>query len=141
MQKEIIVSKKFTPTKDIPELTKRSYEFIDYMAETILSDPDFKREFFSEKGRISLDKPHPEIPQVSSVPVIEVPASSLVSAPTGNTHQNSPYADIKGIVLINGTVIKGQIISMDPDIVRIRTIDGEVSSYSFKRDVQRFIAE
>jgi len=40
-------------TKDISELKKRSYEFIDHIAETILSDPDFKREFFSEKGRIN----------------------------------------------------------------------------------------
>ncbi len=53
MQKEIIVSKKFPPTKEIPELKKRAYEFIDLIAETILSDPDFKREFFSENGKIS----------------------------------------------------------------------------------------
>lgn len=53
MQKEIIVSKKFPPTKDISELKKRSYEFIDCIAETILSDSDFKREFFSDNGKIS----------------------------------------------------------------------------------------
>jgi hypothetical protein len=53
MQKEISVSNKFPPTKNISELEKRSYEFIDLIAEAILSDPDFKREFFSEKGRIN----------------------------------------------------------------------------------------
>lgn len=53
LQKEIIVSKKFPPTKDESELKKRAYEFIDCIAETILSDSDFKREFFSEKGRIN----------------------------------------------------------------------------------------
>lgn len=53
MQKEIIVSKKFPPTKDASELKKRSYEFIDHIAETILSDPDFKREFFSDKEKIN----------------------------------------------------------------------------------------
>ena len=53
LQKIIISSKKFPPTKDVPDLQKRSYEFIDHIAETILSDPDFKREFFSEKGRIN----------------------------------------------------------------------------------------
>jgi len=53
MQKEIIVSKKFPPTKDVSELKKSAYEFIDLIAETILSDPDFKREFFSDNGKIS----------------------------------------------------------------------------------------
>jgi hypothetical protein len=53
MQKEIIASKKFPPTKEVSELQKRSYEFIDHIAETILSDPDFKKGFFSEKGRIT----------------------------------------------------------------------------------------
>jgi len=52
MQKDIAVFKKFPPTNDVPELTKNAFEFIDLMAGTILSDPDFKREFFSEKGRI-----------------------------------------------------------------------------------------
>jgi len=51
--KEINVSQKLPPTKDIPELKKRSYMFIDRIAEAILSDPDFKREFFSDKGKIS----------------------------------------------------------------------------------------
>jgi hypothetical protein len=53
MQKEIIASQKLPPTKDLSELKKRAYAFIDLIAETILSDPDFKREFFSEKGKIS----------------------------------------------------------------------------------------
>lgn len=52
MQKDITVSKKFPPTNDVPQLTKNAFEFIDLIAETILGDPDFKREFFSEKGRI-----------------------------------------------------------------------------------------
>lgn len=52
MQKDITVIKKFPPTKDISELSKRAYEYIDYIAASILSDPDFKREFFSERGRI-----------------------------------------------------------------------------------------
>lgn len=52
LQKDITVSKKFLPTNDVPQLTKNAFEFIDLMAESILGDPDFKREFFSEKGRI-----------------------------------------------------------------------------------------
>lgn len=52
VQKDITVAKKFTPTKEVPELTKNAFDFIDLIAGSILSDPDFKREFFSEKGRI-----------------------------------------------------------------------------------------
>jgi hypothetical protein len=52
LQKDITVVKTFPPTNDVPQLTKNAFDFIDLMAETILGDPDFKREFFSEKGRI-----------------------------------------------------------------------------------------
>jgi len=93
MQKEIIVSKKFPPTKDDSELKKRAYEFIDHIAATILSDPDIKREFFSEKGKISLDKSIPEIPQASSAPVTEVPGSSLVPTPTVPAPTTEPERD------------------------------------------------
>jgi len=51
------------------------------------------------------------------------------------------YNTIKGIVLINGNIIEGQIISMNPDIVKIRTKDGKVLSYDFKYEVQKFITE
>jgi hypothetical protein len=53
VQKEIIVSQKLPSTTDVPELKKRSFLFIDRIAEAILSDPDFKREFFSDKGNIN----------------------------------------------------------------------------------------
>jgi len=43
--------------------------------------------------------------------------------------------------LINGNIIEGQIISMNPDIVKIRTKDGKVLSYDFKYEVQKFITE
>lgn len=52
-QKDIGVFKPFPASKDIAELQKRSFEYIDSIAGTILNDPDFKREFFSEKARIS----------------------------------------------------------------------------------------
>ena len=58
-----------------------------------------------------------------------------------STDADQPYRNIKAIVLKNGTVIEGQIISMDPDTVRIRTKDGKALSYDFKNDVQRFITE
>ena len=52
LEKEIIAEQKYPPTKDIPELEKRQYIFIDSMANAMLTDPDFKREFFSEKGKM-----------------------------------------------------------------------------------------
>ena len=46
---------------------------------------------------------------------------------------------IKGIVLMNGEKIEGQIISMNADRVVIRTEDGKVSCYNFIEEVQNFI--
>lgn len=51
------------------------------------------------------------------------------------------YREIKGIVLMNGNVIEGQILSINPKTVEIRTIEGKLMSYSFEREVQRFIKE
>jgi hypothetical protein len=51
------------------------------------------------------------------------------------------YKGIKGIVLQDGTVVEGQIIFMSADIVKIRTNDGKISSYSFMKEVQYFITE
>jgi formylglycine-generating enzyme required for sulfatase activity len=48
---------------------------------------------------------------------------------------------IRGIVLMNGDVIEGQILSWDPDTVKIRTKEGKILSYDFKKEVQRFITE
>jgi hypothetical protein len=48
---------------------------------------------------------------------------------------------ITGIVLYDGTVIEGQILFMSADIVKIRTKDGNTSSYSFIKEVQSFIKE
>jgi hypothetical protein len=51
------------------------------------------------------------------------------------------YRRIKGIVLMDGNVIEGQIISMNTDIVKIRAKEGNILSYDFKKEVQRFITE
>jgi hypothetical protein len=53
LQKNMACSKVLPPTKtDVPELRRRMFAMIDLMAGTVLSDPDFKREFFSDKGKI-----------------------------------------------------------------------------------------
>jgi hypothetical protein len=68
----------------------------------------------------------------------ETPVERPAAPPVGADHR---FSNIKAIVLTNGTIIEGQVISMDPDIVKIRTKDGEILSYSFKKDVQRLITE
>jgi hypothetical protein len=52
------------------------------------------------------------------------------------------YEGIKGIVLKNGKVIKGQIISIDDnDVLKIRTKEGKILSYSFIKEVKEYITE
>jgi LysM repeat protein len=51
------------------------------------------------------------------------------------------YKGIKGIVLQDGIFVEGQIIFMSANIVKIRTNDGKISSYSFMKEVQYFITE
>jgi len=51
------------------------------------------------------------------------------------------YKGIKGIVLKNDDVIQGQILSIDNDVLKIRTKEGNVLSYSFMNDVKKYITE
>jgi hypothetical protein len=52
------------------------------------------------------------------------------------------YSGIKGIVLKNGKIIRGQIISIDDnDMLKIRTKRGKILSYSFTREVKEYITE
>ncbi|MGD1152000.1 MAG: tetratricopeptide repeat protein [Syntrophales bacterium] len=74
---------------------------------------------------VSQDKPHQQ-PEKKSEPSIDT---------------DRRYKAIKAIVLQNGDVIEGQVISINPDIVKIRTKDGKVLSYDFKKEVQTFIRE
>jgi hypothetical protein len=56
-----------------------------------------------------------------------------------STDAEQRYKGIKGIVLKNGNVIKGQVLSWNSNIIEIRTKDGKILSYDFKKDVQTFI--
>ena len=52
------------------------------------------------------------------------------------------YDGVKGIVLMNGRIIKGRIISIDDnDVLKIRTRGGRILSYSFARDIKEYITE
>jgi len=48
------------------------------------------------------------------------------------------YEGIRGIILRNGNVIVGQIISIDDDVLKIRTKNGEILSY-FMNQVKKYI--
>ena len=50
------------------------------------------------------------------------------------------YKGIKGIVLNNGKVVKGQIISVYNDVLKIRTKRGKILSYSFMK-VKEYVTE
>src|SRR5208283_4307615 len=54
------------------------------------------------------------------------------TAPSIDTQQHY-YDGIRGIVLKNGKVIKGQIISIDNDVLKIRTKKGKILTYSFMK--------
>ena len=57
------------------------------------------------------------------------------------TDEGQGYKEIKGIELVNGNVIEGKIISVTPEIVKIRTKEEKILSYDFKKEVNRFINE
>ena len=63
----------------------------------------------------------------------------LVAKKLGKVEANRQYKEIKGIVLKNGDVIEGQIISIDSDRVKIRTKEGSILFYNFNEEVQEFI--
>ncbi len=62
------------------------------------------------------------------------PQESVVDTP-------KRYQGIKGIILYSGKIIEGQIISMNAEILKIRTQDGKVRTCSFEREVKNFIKE
>ena len=84
-----------------------------------------------------------KIPQ-SNVSIPRTPGKqfqvSIENAGSSDTIEQ-PYKGIKGIFLMNGNKIEGQIISFNADTVKIRTKDGNVSSYSFIEEVMGFIPE
>ena len=51
-QKDLVITMSYAPTKDVSELEKTAYLFIDKIAFSILTDADIKRAFFSDKAKI-----------------------------------------------------------------------------------------
>lgn len=52
VQKDLVVTMSYAPTKDVSGLEKTAYLFLDKIASSILMDTDIKREFFSDKAKI-----------------------------------------------------------------------------------------
>jgi hypothetical protein len=101
-------------------------------------------QFKKDKNSTRLRKDEVNIPK-KNIPVTNRPKKQS-QASTGNT---KPSVDseqhykviegIRGIELMNGDVIEGQIISFNGETVKIRTKDGNILTYSFMKQVQRFI--
>lgn len=66
-------------------------------------------------------------------------AVTLRSLALCRDNAQSYYGGVKAIVLTNGDVIEGEIISIDHDVLKIRTKKGQISAYSFMNDVKKYI--
>ncbi|MFH1976983.1 MAG: PEGA domain-containing protein [Pseudomonadota bacterium] len=51
------------------------------------------------------------------------------------------YKNIKGICLMNGKIIEGQILSIKNMVLKIQTKDGQILSYSFEKDIKQLITK
>ena len=72
--------------------------------------------------------------KMKSVAPIRIPSSFIDT--------RNYYTGIEGIVLKNGKVIKGRIISIDEnDVLKICTAEGKILSYSFMKDIKEYILE
>lgn len=100
--------------------------------------PENKTEIESQNS-VPLQKPEDKIetPEQKIEPVRK-PQKKI--APPIDTRNY--YSGIKGIVLKNGKIIRGQIISIDDnDVLKIRTKKGKILSYSFTREVKEYLTE
>lgn len=66
-------------------------------------------------------------------------AITLSSLAACRDNTRSYYAGVKAIVLNNGDVIEGEIISIEYDVLKIRTEEGRILPYSFINDVKQYI--
>ena len=82
----------------------------------------------------------PATPEEAVVaPKVKEPVTPKEAVVVASPHY---YEGIKGIVLKNGKVIEGQIISIDDnDVLKIRTKEGKILSYSFIKEVKEYITE
>lgn len=66
---------------------------------------------------------------------------STIAAHQPSEAAGKRYKDLKGVVLTDGSVIEGEILSLNVYKVVIREQSGTVRSYSFEEEVENFIKE
>ena len=86
----------------------------------------------NKPSRKAETKPEPPVSYDKPAGKVETKAESLITA-------DPIFKNIKAIVLKNGDVIEGQIISIDHDALKIRTKKGNIASYSFMNEVSEYI--
>jgi ketosteroid isomerase-like protein len=92
----------------------------------------------SEEAVVTSRVEEPVAPKEAVVaPKVEEPVTPKEAVVVASPHY---YEGIKGIVLKNGKVIEGQIISIDDnDVLKIRTKEGKILSYFFIKEVKEYI--
>ena len=88
---------------------------------------------YRPKKIIKMPLPNTKSPKKQLQPLMEKSKSSVDA-------DRNYVQGLKGIELTNGDVIEGRIISVG-SIIKIRTKDGKVSSYSYMDEVRRLIEE
>jgi tetratricopeptide (TPR) repeat protein len=74
----------------------------------------------------------------------ELPIAPILEPPirTDTPPEIQPrYKNIRGVVLYDGRIVEGQIVSMNTETVNIRTADGKILSFSFMDEVQNFLKD
>jgi hypothetical protein len=64
---------------------------------------------------------------------------SVTNRPVDSERHYKVIGGLRGVELKDGSVIEGQVISFSGDIVKIRTKDGKILTYSFMKEVKMFI--
>jgi hypothetical protein len=97
-----------------------------------------KKEIATKETETGAQKNEPaRKPEIKTAPSIQKLENK--NEPSIASHRY--YEGIKGIVLNNGKVIKGRIINIDDnDVLKIRTKEGKILSYSFM-EVKKYITE
>jgi hypothetical protein len=139
----------FAETQEIKEYKVIKGDTLWDISKKELNDPFMWPRIWKENSWIA--NPHWIYPdQMIKIPLYLIQEKKRAAEVTPKSTEESQaptivaeqrYKRIKGIVLYDGTVIEGQILFMSADILKIRTKDGNTSSYSFIKEVQSFIKE
>ena len=128
----------------IQETAEKNVEIVEKKTEPLAQTnnldqkPENKTEITAQKNESALEPEN----KTETVEQKNNTVQKLESKTSPSINTQSYYAGIKGIVLKNGKVIKGQIISIDDnDVLKIRTKKGKILSYSFTKEVKEYITE